>query len=368
MVTILMDARVLGKRPSGVGIYIYNLVKALNKDERYQFVLVTDVAESFEMKQLKEDGVQIISYGRYFRQSPYIIQYYHFVQRVIHEVKPDIFWEGNLLCPINMKNPYGFLYTTIYDVFPVSEPQYYSFLYRQYFKIGLQKTIHSFDRLIYDSDSCRKSVEKYFPESEKRRNSVGYVIVPQMPKMAIYDNGAFLYIGNLEKRKGTDILLKAYALYRKKGGERPLRLAGKMREKEIQILLDQVRMEYGNIQYLGYISSEEKATEYAGCHAFLFPSQAEGFGIPVIEAMQYEKPVIASRLDTLEEITKGCVTFFDTRKKNNDDAAEELCKQMLMDNQKVDRQMYHSIVHKYSAEEIAQRYQAIIMEDLQEKK
>lgn len=52
----------------------------------------------------------------------------------------------------------------------------------------------------------------------------------------------------------------------------------------------------------GIISNEEKYWLYNNCHAFLFPSIAEGFGLPVVEAMSVGKPVFLSKSTSLPEI------------------------------------------------------------------
>lgn len=52
----------------------------------------------------------------------------------------------------------------------------------------------------------------------------------------------------------------------------------------------------------GVVSEEEKTWLYRNCEAFLFPSVAEGFGLPVIEAMSYGKPVFCSNMTSLPEI------------------------------------------------------------------
>ena len=57
-----------------------------------------------------------------------------------------------------------------------------------------------------------------------------------------------------------------------------------------------------NARLCGKISQEEKVWLYAHCQAFLFPSVGEGFGLPVIEAMQFGKPVFISTATCLPEI------------------------------------------------------------------
>lgn len=354
MISILLDARAAGTRPSGIGMYIYNLVKELSKYEDLSFTLVTDVSESDEMKELKRK-ITVLEYGKPVSKNFSLYGYYKFVQKCIYEVKPDIFWEGNVLVPIRLKNPYGRLFTTIYDMFPLSDPEHYGKLYSMYYRYGLKKTIKYFDTFIYDSYDCKKHAEEYFPELRKMNNFVGYVIVPPLPEEIISDNGDYLYIGNLETRKGTDILLKAYQMYRENGGNRGLCIAGKMREERIQKLFDEVQAKTEGLKYLGYISEEERNKAYASCHAFVFPSRAEGFGIPIIEVMNYNKPVIAGELDTLKEVAGDCITFFPLSQDTNK-SVEALSQLLLADDQQVDKTAYSEIVNRYTSLNVGKKY------------
>ena len=64
------------------------------------------------------------------------------------------------------------------------------------------------------------------------------------------------------------------------------------------------------IKFTGAISEEEKAWYYKNCTAFMFPSFAEGFGLPVVEAMYYGKPVFLSRETSLPEIGGEYAYYF----------------------------------------------------------
>ncbi|MGD2034596.1 MAG: glycosyltransferase family 1 protein [Bacteroidales bacterium] len=61
----------------------------------------------------------------------------------------------------------------------------------------------------------------------------------------------------------------------------------------------------------GKISDEEKYWLYSNCRAFLFPSLAEGFGLPVIEAMLAGKPVFLSKHASLPEIGGRLAYYWD---------------------------------------------------------
>ncbi len=61
----------------------------------------------------------------------------------------------------------------------------------------------------------------------------------------------------------------------------------------------------------GTISEEDKAWYYQHCEALVFPSRTEGFGLPVIEAMYFGKPVFLSKYTSLPEVGGNMAWYFD---------------------------------------------------------
>jgi glycosyltransferase involved in cell wall biosynthesis len=64
------------------------------------------------------------------------------------------------------------------------------------------------------------------------------------------------------------------------------------------------------VKLIGPASEEEKNWYYRHCEAFLFPSYAEGFGLPVIEAMYHGKPVFISDKTSLPEVGGNAAWYF----------------------------------------------------------
>ena len=362
--TILADARALGKRPSGIGIYFYNLTKELRRDGEFVLLLITDVCESDEMKALRDAGVKVFCYGKPIEKSISLVSYYRFVQKCIDRVRPDIFWEINILVPLPVRNPGGLMMSTIHDMFPVQYPEHFDRGYRQYFTFGLKMTIRCFDTFIYNSAETRTLSERYFPGLKKKDAFVGFISVPRLPALPVTDNGCFLYVGNLETRKGTDILIKAFRRYRDGGGTCGLRLAGKVRDEEIRVLLSEEALNEG-IEYLGYISEEQKAQEYASCRAFVFPSRAEGFGIPVVEAMNYYKPVLVLDLPIYHEIVGECIGYVTAPA--GQEAEEFGCAMARLEEASVDRAAYEAVLRRYDPEVIGELFRKEFRKRLMER-
>ena len=68
----------------------------------------------------------------------------------------------------------------------------------------------------------------------------------------------------------------------------------------------------GRVRIVGPVDEVEKAWYYANCSAFAFPSLAEGFGLPVVEAMLFGKRVFLSTSTSLPEIGGTLAGYFDS--------------------------------------------------------
>ena len=202
---------------------------------------------------------------------------------------------------------------TVHDIFPVTMPECYGKVYPLYFRYGLKKTLDSCDAVLFDSKTMEQEILSRYPQLKDKPHFVGGVIVPSAKerKTDAPREGFFFYLGNMEKRKGTDLLLEAYRLYWQQGGRRELLLAGKARDDDVKELLGKVGEETEGLHYLGYIDDEERNSLYQKCRAMIFPSRAEGFGMPVIEALNCGAPVIASRIPIFEEVAHDNVTWFE---------------------------------------------------------
>ena len=327
---ILIDARTFGTRPSGIGIYAYNFLCGILQD--FEVILVTDLSTSSEMQNLKKKGVRIIEYGKEVYRSSGVFAYFRFVRKILREEQPELFWEPNILIPIKLSGYQGKTLITIHDMFPVTMPQYFGKKYNLYFTYMLKRTLKRTDLILYNSFETKKETEQYFPKAAKVASEVLYIIVPRVEYDGeIRNENYFLYVGNVEKRKGV--------------------IAGKKREEDVDAALSALISRHPDrVTYKGYVSDEEKTHLYACADTVLFQSRAEGFGICALEAMSFGKPVLASDLSIFQEIVGDAISYFPL-----EGGAKALCDAMLQGAEAPDPECYEMTMRRYFPETLIPR-------------
>jgi len=124
------------------------------------------------------------------------------------------------------------------------------------------------------------------------------------------------YVGGSDFRKNLDRLIEAFSQIRKLGFEGKLVMAGEtfrwniletasIREKVAKLGLEDW------VEFPGYIPDDDLPLFYSACEMFIFPSLYEGFGFPVLEAMQCGTPVLAGRVSSIPEVAGEAAAYFE---------------------------------------------------------
>ena len=125
----------------------------------------------------------------------------------------------------------------------------------------------------------------------------------------------FVCVGTIEGRKNHLMLLNVWRrLVAAEGGDAPvLVIIGKRgwQAEETIAILDRLGELSGSVIELSGCEDRDLAGWIAGARALLMPSFAEGFGLPVIEAMDLGTPVLASDLPVFREIAGSIPTYID---------------------------------------------------------
>jgi alpha-1,3-rhamnosyl/mannosyltransferase len=119
-----------------------------------------------------------------------------------------------------------------------------------------------------------------------------------------------LSVGTLEPRKNLERLIAAYSgLPADLRATHPLVLVGPKGWE-----MDDLRARlHADVRLLGYVEDDDLAALYSLCTVFAYPSLYEGFGLPVLEALQSSAPVVTSRVSSLPEVAGDAAHYVDPR-------------------------------------------------------
>lgn len=123
----------------------------------------------------------------------------------------------------------------------------------------------------------------------------------------------FIYAGSIHPRKNLINLLKAFSVFKKKQqSNMKLMLTGRLAWKYESFAKSLESYKYrADVIMTGYLPEKELARVVGAAYAMVYPSLWEGFGIPVLEAMRCEVPVITSSNSAMQELAQEAALYAD---------------------------------------------------------
>lgn len=124
-------------------------------------------------------------------------------------------------------------------------------------------------------------------------------------------NPYWLYVGNRGLYKNFGTFLGAFVRVAPQTGGYLVAVGGEARLEPWQVdLLIRHRLEQ-RVRFVSAMDDDGLRVAYSGAAAFVFPSLAEGFGIPLLEAMASGAPIVASDIPVFREVAADAVLYFD---------------------------------------------------------
>ena len=225
---------------------------------------------------------------------------------------PDVIHSNNFWCPTQISS--SRLIYTFYDMGFLKDPSWTTETNRLGCFDGVFKSAIAADWVVAISEASRAHYLQTFPHFPADRIRVIYPCsrfsnpsaTGKRPKMlADTPTGEYwLNVGTIEPRKNQLNLAKAYARYLKLGGKpMPLVFAGGKGwlMEEFQKQLNHLGIAKSVIM-TGYVTDDELIWLYRNCYANLYPTLFEGFGLPVLEGMQFGAATVSSHTSSIPEV------------------------------------------------------------------
>jgi glycosyltransferase involved in cell wall biosynthesis len=223
----------------------------------------------------------------------------------------DLVHFSDQYCRLKPQKLRGKKILTIHDINQVHE-KYFDKKKLDKYLTRLQGYIAACDRVVTISNFVANDVLTHFPGAAGKisviYNGADKLYLPEKHLPTYLPKKPFLFtIGILSSKKNFHVLPSLLH-----GNDFELVISGIETQYKDKIIEEAKRHGCQNrVIITGPVSEADKAWYYKNCDGFVFPSIAEGFGLPVIEAMHFGKPVFLSKYTSLPEIGGDKAYYFD---------------------------------------------------------
>ncbi len=327
MKKIAIDCVSLLSPKTGIGRYAYENAKRLSKFKEYEWRFYY----GFFSKKLygSENGISKIkslmtkrSFLKKAAKKSLVLY-----TKYLYNRKFDLYWQPNYIPDPVVKSKKCVV--SVHDFSFILNPSWHPKERIEFFNDNFFKNIKRADRIITGSHYSKKEVMEFTGFREDRieviYHGVDYEIYKRYPKSVLEEfkkkyalaDKFFLFVGSVEPRKNLSYLIRAYLnLPRFIKDEYKLLIIG-FKGWENEEIRNMMKKEKENIRYMGFLSDRELALVYNLASLFIYPSLYEGFGLPPLEAMACQTPVIVSNSTSLPEVCADAALYADPSDEND---------------------------------------------------
>lgn len=212
---------------------------------------------------------------------------------------------------------------TLHDILHETHPQFYPGGLRRLMALLYPRSARSAAAVITGSEFSKREIMARYRVPGERIHVTPYAadqsfgpIPPERARQAAAAYGVhgpyILFVGRIEPRKNIAGLVEAFSLLAADGAVRhTLVVAGMMDDLFKEFHARTTARFGGRVRFIGKVEPGDLPVLYAGADLFAYPSFAEGFGLPPLEAMACGTPVVAAGTTSIPEVTGDAALLVD---------------------------------------------------------
>jgi glycosyltransferase involved in cell wall biosynthesis len=315
-------SRAVKNQPTGTEYYSREIIKALARiDQRNFYLLYSPTKPKGELAHLPARFIwKIIPFPRLWSQVRLSWEL------LTTKARPDIVFEPAHTIPVIHPVP---MVITIHDLGFKHHPELYTRFENFYHNFSARFSARHANQIIAVSNFTARDILKSYSLRPDKVDVIYHGVDKSLfrpaslkekkqPLPSGISRPYIFYIGRLEHKKNIVSLLKAYQILREEKKVRHrLVLAGRpgFGYDKIKKTIDDLSPAVAqDVIETGYISQKDYSQILKNADIFAFPSNFEGFGMPVIEAMASGVPVVCSDRTSLPEIAGNAALLIDPKK------------------------------------------------------
>ena len=313
--TIAFDGKRAANNRTGLGNYSRHIIGLLAKffpENRY-VIFLTKPNKNEQLRKILEQNPKIetvlpksgiwkkmSSLWRVFGISKEIAEYENIIY---HGLSNEL--------PLTIKKTNAKSVVTIHDLIFLKYPKYYNFFDRKIYTYKFRKACENADKIIAVSECTKRDIVEIFKISPDKikviyqgcdkvfKTEISSETLLNVKQKYNLPDRFLLNVGSIEERKNALLIVKALPHLKEK---LPLVIVGKRTKYTLEIEREAEKLGVNNLLHIfDKVPFEDLAPIYHLAEVFIYPSRYEGFGIPIIEAINCGVPVVAATGSCLEE-------------------------------------------------------------------
>ncbi len=303
-----IDARFYGPRQKGLGRYVEKLIQELERvDNENQYVVFLRRENWDEYQPKNPNFKKVLSDTKWYGFKEQI-----FLPIKIWQNKVDLVHFPHFNVPLFCPVPFV---VTIHDLilkrFPTKRAStlhpFFYWLKKTAYHLVINSAVKRAKKIIAVSNYTKKDILDYFKVNPEKIDVIYEGAPESVSNLQKRPEGIskpyLLYVGNAYPHKNLEKLILAFKELKK--------------EKDLQlVLVGELDYFYNRLEkekdiiLTDFVSDEELTSLYQNASLYIFPSLCEGFGLPPLEAIAHNLPVISSSATCLPEILGDAVIYF----------------------------------------------------------
>ncbi len=319
---IAVNTRFLLKdRLEGIGWYTHEVIRRLveqHPEDEFIFFFDRPFATEFIF------GPNVEAVVLHPPARHYLLWWWWFevaVPRALRKYQADVFLSFDGYCSLRSRVP---TLMVTHDIAHVHYPRQIPNWARHYYNRYVPKYLARADKVITVSDFVKRDIIMHYQLPDDKiviaGNGCKSIFSPvaeerkkEVRRQYAEGNPYFFYLGALHPRKNIERLIRAFGQFKKQHrSDIQLLLGGRLAWQSATIKEEWERSEArAAIHWLGYIPNSELPEILGSALGLTYVSLFEGFGVPLLEAMEAEVPIITSNVSSLPEVAGKAALLVD---------------------------------------------------------
>lgn len=344
MKKVVIDARCIFD--SGVGVYLRELLQRLTKENiTIELIINPEQLAPLELLMLCVEKVHIVNFGRLSIKNLFSLN------KLIKHA--DIYLMPALaVSPINSKVEQV---PVIHDICPIRMYKSFGYLVASAYWFILALQLFKAKTVIAISDFTKNEINAIYPAALTKKVEVIYnglsTRLNESTNASQHTKPYLLCVGNIKPHKNIIGFVNYFSERSGYADTHSLVVVGQA--EGFRTGINSPLSKNDNVEFTGFVSDEQLSDLYQNASAYIFPSFYEGFGLPLLEAMSFNLPILASNIPVFKEIAEDKIEYFDPNDFNDFDIKlTRLLKRSSAD--------YSGILERYTWEKNVQAMMSII--------